>query len=84
MAEDDVKTSEIAELSFEEALKELETIVRRLEGGEVKLEEAISDYERGVALKTHCESKLREARSKVEKIVTGSDGAPDVEPVEGD
>ncbi len=56
-------------LSFEEALAELEDIVRRLEGGQGRLEEAIAAYERGAALRRHCEQKLAEAEAKVQKIV---------------
>ena len=62
-------------LSFEAALKELESIVRKLETGESDLEQAISDYTRGTALKEHCEHKLKDARLKVEKIVQGAEGA---------
>ncbi len=65
------KDQDVAALSFEQAMKELEDIVRRLESGQVKLDEAVSAYERGAALKAHCESKLAEAKTKVEKI-TGS------------
>jgi exodeoxyribonuclease VII small subunit len=71
---------EIASLSFEEALAELEQIVRRLETGSAKLEEAIGAYERGALLKRHCEAKLREAQSRVEKIVLNADGSVGVEP----
>jgi exodeoxyribonuclease VII small subunit len=70
---------EIAAMSFEAALAELETLVKRLEAGNVKLDEAISAYEKGAQLKRHCESKLREAQARVEKIVMGSDGTPTVE-----
>ncbi|MDE2165826.1 MAG: exodeoxyribonuclease VII small subunit [Alphaproteobacteria bacterium] len=73
--------SEIAKLSFEEALKELEDIVRRLEAGNAKLDEALAAYERGAVLKQHCESKLREAQARVDKIVLGSDGKPATEPM---
>ncbi len=73
--------SEIAKLSFEEALKELEDIVRRLEAGNAKLDEALAAYERGALLKQHCESKLREAQARVDKIVLGSDGKPATEPM---
>jgi exodeoxyribonuclease VII small subunit len=66
----------VAGLSFEEALAELERIVRGLEGGQQRLEDAISAYERGSALRRHCETKLREAEMRVEKIVTGGNGAP--------
>ena len=55
-------------LSFEEALKELEEIVNSLERGDVSLEDAIEAYERGSKLKQHCQKKLDEARMKVEKI----------------
>ena len=72
--------SEIAALSFEDALNELEQIVRRLETGNAKLDEAIGAYERGALLKQYCESKLREAQARVEKIVIGADGALAAEP----
>lgn len=73
--------SEIAKLSFEDALKELEDIVRRLETGNAKLDDALAAYERGALLKQHCESKLREAQARVDKIVLGSDGKPATEPM---
>ena len=72
--------AEIAALSFEDALNELEQIVRRLETGNAKLDEAIGAYERGALLKRHCEAKLREAQMRVEKIVVGPDGALVAEP----
>ena len=61
-------------ISFEEALKELETIVRRLEEGKTSLEDAISSYERGAALRVYCEKKLKDARLRVEQIVVNTDG----------
>ena len=64
---------DIAKLSFEEALAELEKIVRALEEGRGKLEDSIRAYERGALLKKHCEQKLREAQAKVDKIVIGPD-----------
>mgnify|MGYP000691723322 CR=1 FL=1 len=73
----------IAEMSFEAALDELETIVRQLEDGKSALDDAISAYERGAALKKHCEAKLREAQMKVDKIVLGGDGGVGVEPAPG-
>ncbi|MGH6982649.1 MAG: exodeoxyribonuclease VII small subunit [Stellaceae bacterium] len=73
--------SEIAKLSFEDALKELEDIVRRLEASSVKLDDALAAYERGALLKQHCESKLREAQARVDKIVLGTDGKPATEPM---
>jgi len=72
----------VESLSFEAALKELETIVSRLEQGDVDLEDSIALYERGTALKAHCEKKLRSAESRLEKIVLGPDGPRGVEPVE--
>lgn len=71
---------DIAKLSFEQALEELEAIVRQLESGEVELERSIAIYERGAALKAHCEAKLKDAELKVEKIVFGETGAVGVEP----
>jgi exodeoxyribonuclease VII small subunit len=61
-------------MNFETALKELETIVARLEQGEVDLEDSIALYERGQALKTHCEAKLKAAEGRLEKIVQGTGG----------
>ncbi len=66
--------ADIAALSFEAALSELERIVEQLERGEVELEKSIAMYERGAALKAHCEARLKEAQLKVDKIVIGSDG----------
>ncbi|MCP5371576.1 MAG: exodeoxyribonuclease VII small subunit [Hyphomicrobiales bacterium] len=65
---------DVAALGFEEALAELESIVRRLEEGSGRLDEAIAAYERGAALKKHCEAKLQEAQGRVERIVLGSGG----------
>jgi exodeoxyribonuclease VII small subunit len=75
---------DIAAMSFEEALAELEQIVRRLEGGQVKLDEAIQSYERGAQLKRHCETKLNEAQQRVDRIVIGPEGAINVEPAKLD
>ncbi|MGF1544225.1 MAG: exodeoxyribonuclease VII small subunit [Parvularculaceae bacterium] len=69
------KTDDIAGLSFEAALADLETIVQKLETGGAELEESIALYERGAALRAHCEAKLKSAQEKVEKIVA-ADGAP--------
>ncbi|MGD9538518.1 MAG: exodeoxyribonuclease VII small subunit [Alphaproteobacteria bacterium] len=62
------KEKDIAALSFEEALGELEAIVQRLEKGELGLEDAIATYERGVGLKRRCQEKLKDAQLRVEKI----------------
>ncbi len=72
----------IEDLSFEVALKELESIVARLEQGEVDLEDSIALYERGQALKAHCDKKLKSAESRLEKIVLGSGGPESIERVE--
>jgi exodeoxyribonuclease VII small subunit len=76
--------ADIAEMSFEDALAELEGIVRRLESGQVKLDDAIQSYERGARLKQHCENKLNEAQQRVDRIVIGVDGAVTVEPAKLD
>ncbi|MDD3445919.1 MAG: exodeoxyribonuclease VII small subunit [Zavarzinia sp.] len=65
---------DIAALSFEAALRELEGIVRQLEEGRVDLEASIETYGRGVMLKRHCEAKLAQAKARVEAIVTGPEG----------
>ena len=75
-----VEDPAIAGLSFEEAFKELETIVRQLETGSGKLDEAIAAYERGALLKRHCETKLREAQAKVDRIMLNGDGSIGMEP----
>ena len=76
--------NDVSRLSFEDALAELETIVRRLEEGAGRLEDAIVAYERGVTLQRHCDAKLQEAQSRVERIVLGRDGAVTSESVSFD
>lgn len=68
--------ADIAVMSFEDALKQLEKIVDDLERGDVPLEESIRIYERGEALKKHCDMLLKSAEDKVEKIRIGRDGQP--------
>ena len=68
--------ADIGAMSFERALKELESIVGRLERGDVELEESISIYERGEMLKEHCDRLLKSAEAKVEKITFAADGTP--------
>ncbi len=78
-----VKPADFSALPFETALKELETIVSRLERGDVGLEESISIYERGEALKAHCETLLKKAEMRIEKVMQGADGkAKGVEPLD--
>ncbi len=66
--------NDVTGLSFEDALAELEGIVRGLEGGKQKLEEAITAYERGALLRRHCEAKLAQAEARVQAIVERADG----------
>jgi exodeoxyribonuclease VII small subunit len=72
--------TDLAKLSFEDALKELEEIVQKLETGGVPLEDSIGLYERGAALKAYCEAKLKSAQEKIEKIVVSETGAVKTEP----
>lgn len=69
-------TTDIKTMSFEAALKELETIVDRLEKGDVELEASILIYERGEALRVHCDGLLRQAEARVEKITLNQNGEP--------
>lgn len=66
----------IGALSFEEALKRLETIVHRLESGEESLDVAIQLYADGDALRAQCEKRLADAQARIEKITLGKDGQP--------
>jgi exodeoxyribonuclease VII small subunit len=72
MAED--TQLDVKKLSFERALEELETIVKRLEDGKVPLEESVAIYERGETLKRRCEELLRQAEARVDKITTDANG----------
>ena len=75
--------SDVKTMSFEQALKELEGIVDRLEKGDVELEASILIYERGEALKAHCDGLLRKAEARVEKISFNPSGQPtDTEPLD--
>jgi len=78
----EAKLPDVDKMSFEDALEELEEIVRTLEGGKGRLEDAISAYERGARLKAHCEKKLKEAQAKVEKISLAADGSAQAEPAD--
>jgi exodeoxyribonuclease VII small subunit len=73
---------DVSSLSFEDALAELEQIVRGLESGQQKLEDAINAYERGAALRRHCEAKLAEAEARVAAIVQHADGSLSTRPME--
>lgn len=73
MAED---APDIAGMSFEDALRALEEVVRKLESGEAKLDESIALYERGEKLRQHCQARLDAAQERIEKIVASADGKP--------
>ena len=66
--------TDLSQMSFEQALRALEDVVRRLETGEVPLEESIDLYERGEQLRKHCQARLDAAQARIEKIVAGPDG----------
>ena len=74
-AQAEAAADDVAALSFEDALAELERIVRGLEGGQQKLEDAIAAYERGSRLRRHCEAKLAQAEQRVQTIVAAGDGS---------
>jgi exodeoxyribonuclease VII small subunit len=78
----DATPPDVSKMSFEDALAELEQIVRALEGGQQKLEDAITAYERGAALRKHCEAKLAEAEARVAAIVRSVDGSVTTRPME--
>ncbi len=66
--------ADVKKMSFEKAIEELETIVKRLEDGKVPLEESVAIYERGESLKRRCEELLRRAEARVDKITTDANG----------
>lgn len=66
----------IPAMTFEDALRSLEDVVRKLESGDVPLDQSITLYERGEALRKHCQARLDAAQARIEKIVAGPDGAP--------
>ena len=67
---------DISKMTFEDALRALEDVVRKLESGEVPLDDSISLYERGEELRKHCQARLDAAQARIEKIVAGPDGKP--------
>ena len=74
----------VSEMTFEQAMSELERIVTELERGDVPLEDSISLYEKGAELKKRCETKLKEAEQKVAAITLDEDGSViGTKPLEG-
>ncbi|MEX0277835.1 MAG: exodeoxyribonuclease VII small subunit [Ruegeria sp.] len=74
----------VEQMTFEQAMKELEAVVGQLERGDVALDQSIALYERGAALKKRCEDELKRAEEKVAAITLDSDGQPTgTTPVEG-
>ncbi len=69
-------SQDLSTLSFEDALKRLETIVARLESGDASLDESITLYTQGDALRAQCEARLKDAQARIEKISLSPDGAP--------
>ena len=70
----DDAVTDISALSFEDALRALEDVVRRLESGEVPLDDSITLYERGEAMRKLCQTRLDAAQARIERIVAGPDG----------
>lgn len=77
-----MKDLDLSKLSFEEALVQLESIVRELEGGKIKLDDAVEAYEKAMALKKFCEEKLKAAQLKIEKINVSPEGVVSTEPLD--
>jgi len=75
-------SSPVNDMPFEQALKELESIVRKLESGTGDLDSSINDYVRGTELKTYCQQKLADARLKVESILKAQDGQVTTKPLD--
>jgi exodeoxyribonuclease VII small subunit len=72
----DANHADVKKMAFEQAIEQLETIIKRLEEGKVPLEESVAIYERGEALKSRCEELLRAAEARVEKITLDASGKP--------
>ena len=77
-----MKEFDLSKISFEDALAQLENIVRELEGGKIKLDDAVAVYEKAVALKKFCENKLKAAQLKIEKINVAADGSISTDPLD--
>lgn len=77
-----MKEPDFNKLTFEEALVQLENIVRELEGGKIKLDDAVEAYEKATTLKKFCENKLKAAQLKIEKINISPEGEILTEPLD--
>ncbi len=82
MTEENKNMEDLSNLSFEEALAQLENIVRELESGRIKLDDAVNAYEKAMALKKLCSDKLAAATLKVEKIELNKDGSLSTTPLD--
>ncbi|MBP5215545.1 MAG: exodeoxyribonuclease VII small subunit [Alphaproteobacteria bacterium] len=77
-----MKETDFSKITFEDALAQLENIVRELEAGKIKLDEAVEAYEKATALKKFCEEKLQAAQLKIEKINIAADGSVSTSPLD--
>ena len=77
-----MKELDLNKISFEDAMQQLENIVRELESGKIKLDDAVEIYEKAISLKKFCEDKLKAAQLKIEKINVAADGSVKVEPLD--
>ena len=68
MNKKEINEKDISNLSFEDALEELEKITESFEDGDSTLENAVNLYNKGVLLKKHCEKKLKEAKKKIDEV----------------
>lgn len=75
-------TTNVDDLNFEQAMRELESLVRRLEEGQMTLEEMIAACERGTALKKHCDAKLQQGQARIDQIIVSPEGDVSAEPME--
>lgn len=82
MTEENINSEDLSKLSFEDALAQLENIVRELESGRIKLDDAVNAYEKAMALKKLCSEKLAAAALKVEKIELNKDGSLSTAPLD--
>jgi exodeoxyribonuclease VII small subunit len=75
LGEEPKESAEFSALSFEDALRELETIVRKLESGDVPLDDSIALYARGERLRAQCTKRLEDAEARIRKLTLDPGGA---------